>query len=336
MNYQNLITEIWRHYDLENATNDYTNLVRYATMAASSHNTQPWKFKLVPGRILILPDLTRRCSAVDPDDHHLFASLGCALANLAEACSAAGLRSHSKYDEASSSLVVDLDASSISRSELFDAIPKRQCSRTTYDGSEISARDLKLLEDAGTGNGVSVMLFTGKSNLSKIAEYVVEGNIAQMNDPEWIDELKFWIRFNGKHAVKSGDGLYGRSMGSPDAPKWIGNLILRFALTAENQNKKDLTNILSSSGVAVFVSDHENQAYWIEAGRCYERFALQAEALNLRTAFINPPVEVRELRSQFASWLGIGERRPDLVVRFGRGPRMPPSLRRPVEEVIIK
>ena len=262
MNYQNLLTEIWQHHDLENATNDYTNLVRYATMAASSHNTQPWKFKLEPGRISILPDFTRRCSAVDPDDHHLFASLGCALANLVEACSAAGLRSHIKYDETSSSLVVDLEASSISRSELFDAIPKRQCSRTMYDGSEVSARNLKLLEKTGSGNGVSVMLFTGHSNLSKIAEYVVEGNIAQMNDLEWIDELKFWIRFNGNHAVNTGDGLYVKSMGSPDAPKWMGNFILRFALTAENQNKKDLKNILSSSGVAVFVSDHENQAHW--------------------------------------------------------------------------
>ncbi len=96
-----------------------------------------------------------------------------------------------------------------------------------------------------------------------------------------------------------------------------------------------MKNILSSSGVAVFYSDSDDRAHWIEAGRCYERFALQAEALNLRTAFINPPVEVSELRSQFASWLGIGNRRPDLVVRFGRGPKMTPSLRRPVEEVII-
>jgi hypothetical protein len=27
---------------------------------------------------VILPDLSRRCPAVDPDDHHLFVSLGCA------------------------------------------------------------------------------------------------------------------------------------------------------------------------------------------------------------------------------------------------------------------
>ena len=124
-------------------------------------------------------------------------------------------------------------------------------------------------------------------------------------------------------------------MGNPDAPKWLGNLILRFALSPKSQNNKDMKNILSSSSVAVFYSDSDDRAHWIEAGRCYERFALQAEALNLRTAFINPPVEVSELRSQFASWLGIGNRRPDLVVRFGRGPKMPASLRRPVEDVII-
>jgi hypothetical protein len=56
--------------------------------------------------------------------------------------------------------------------------------------------------------------------------------------------------------------------------------------------------------------------------------------MELRTAFINQPVEVPALRSQFATFLGIGNRRPDLVVRIGRGPEMPRSLRRPVEQVL--
>ena len=38
--------------------------------------------------------------------------------------------------------------------------------------------------------------------------------------------------------------------------------------------------------------------------------------------------------TQLASWLGIGSRRPDLLVRFGYGPAMPQSMRRPVEDVI--
>lgn len=47
------------------------------------------------------------------------------------------------------------------------------------------------------------------------------------------------------------------------------------------------------------------------------------------------PVEVVGLRRQFASWLGLGDRRPDLVVRFGCGPEMPRSPRRPIEQVLI-
>jgi hypothetical protein len=54
--------------------------------------------------------------------------------------------------------------------------------------------------------------------------------------------------------------------------------------------------------------------------RTYERFALKATALGVRTAFVNQPIEVPAVCSQFAEWLGIGSRRPDLVVRLGRGP----------------
>jgi nitroreductase len=91
MGYSDTIREIWRHHDLSSAARNYANLVRYATLAASSHNTQPWKFKVEPGRILILPDLTRRCPEVDPDDHHLYGSLGCAAENLLLGAQAAGL-----------------------------------------------------------------------------------------------------------------------------------------------------------------------------------------------------------------------------------------------------
>lgn len=335
MNYQKRITQIWRHHDLKNAAHDYMNLIRYATMAASSHNTQPWKFQLEPGRITILPDFSRRCPAVDPDNHHLYASLGCAAANLIEAASAAGLSSQIHYDEANFGLIIDLETAPVSRSVLFDAIPKRQCSRTTYDGTKLSSQEFQQLEIAGSGDGVSLMFLTEEEKLKGLTEYVTRGNIAQISDTAWVNELKTWIRFNGSHAVSTGDGLYGKSMGNPDVPKWLGNFILKFTLSSKSQNNKDMTNILSSSGVAVFYSDSDDRAHWIEAGRCYQRFALQAEALNLRTAFINQPVEVSAHRSQFASWLGIGDRRPDLVVRFGRGPKMPPSLRRPVEDVII-
>jgi hypothetical protein len=83
-----------------------------------------------------------------------------------------------------------------------------------------------------------------------------------------------------------------------------------------------------------FVGRTADAGSWVDVGRSYQRFALQATALGIRNAMLNQPVEVAPLRTEFAGQLGIGGRRPDLVVRFGRGPRLPASLRRPVPAVM--
>jgi len=75
-------------------------------------------------------------------------------------------------------------------------------------------------------------------------------------------------------------------------------------------------------------------AHWVQAGRSYQRFALQATALGIKHAFVNQPVEVPVVRGQLASYLGIGDRRPDLVIRFGSAGEMPFSLRRSVDQVL--
>ena len=57
-------------------------LVREATLAASNYNTQPWTFRPGNRSVSIFPDRNRRCPVIDPDDHHLYVSLGCATENL--------------------------------------------------------------------------------------------------------------------------------------------------------------------------------------------------------------------------------------------------------------
>ena len=84
------------------------DLIRYATLAASGHNTQPWRFRVGEGQIAVLPDLARRTPIVDPDDHHLFASLGCASENLALASGARGHPGTITFDPANGGAVVFL------------------------------------------------------------------------------------------------------------------------------------------------------------------------------------------------------------------------------------
>lgn len=69
---------------------EIANLIRCATLAANSHNTQPWRFRVGERTIDILPDFSRGTPAVDPDNHHLFVSLGCAAENMLIAATATG------------------------------------------------------------------------------------------------------------------------------------------------------------------------------------------------------------------------------------------------------
>jgi hypothetical protein len=337
--YTEAVRNTWRH-TTDNPPVEMSainrELVRYATLAASSHNTQCWKFRIEDRLISILPDLTRECPAVDPDRHHLYVSLGCATENLIQAAQAFGKYGEVSFDSKIEDMVkVNLEPTKEFKTPLFKAIPKRQCTRAEYDGKKLSNDDLKFLATAGKGNGVSVLLITETDKIEKILEYVVQANTIQMSDRTFVDELEFWIRFGYDEAVNQGDGLFSGSTGNPVVPRWLGTKMFNLFFSAKNENDKYAKQIRSSAGIAVFVSDRNDKEHWVETGRCYERFALQATALGIKNAFLNQPVEVTALRPQFASYLGIGDRRPDLVIRFGYGAETPRSLRRSLDRVII-
>ncbi len=336
--YDHAVSSTWRHSKVSAGDQPLLlrELVRYATLAPSSHNTQCWKFHLEDRSILISPDFSRRCPAVDPDDHHLFVSIGCASENLVQAALANGLKGNLVFDDtARNTLRVVLEPTKAVATSLFQAIPERQSTRAEYDGKPISTSELRMLESAGQGNGVRVILLTGREAMEQVLEYVLQANTAQMHDRAFIEELKAWIRFSAHDAVRTADGLYAASSGNPSVPSWLGSPLFNLFFTPKSENDKYAKHVRSSAGLAIFVSEAQTRAQWIEVGRCYERFALQSAALGIRNAMLNQPVEVAALRPQFATFLGVGGRRPDLLVRFGRGPKLPPSLRRPVAAVLI-
>lgn len=307
-------------------------LVRFATLAANSHNTQPWIFSVHGNVITIAPDVTRRCPAVDPDDHHLFVSLGCAAENLVLAASALGWRAVPAVD--GDRIVITLDEAAPAASALAEAIPARQCTRAAFDGKPAAPEILRQLENACREPGVAAILITERARMAAVTDYVLEGNSAQMRDKAFMRELVDWIRFNEAEAVATMDGLYAPASGNPSLPSWVARPLLKLFLTESGENKKYRQQLDSSAGVVVLAADRSDKSHWIAIGRACQRFGLQATALGLKYAFVNQPVEVAVLRQQFATQLGLGERRPDIVMRFGAGPDLPKSLRRPPERVM--
>jgi hypothetical protein len=265
--------------------------VRFGTLAANSHNTQPWKFRLGADTIDILPDFSRRTPIVDPDDHHLYVTLGCAAQNVVIAASArdrpAEIVVTADGREGTALRVVlgtHLGMGDRAEADLCNAIPVRQSTRSDYDGTVLSASELRQLEEAAAMPGVDVLFITDRPRLEQALEFIQRGNGAQMDNPAFVRELKEWIRFNPGAALKTGDGLLGKCSGSPSAPTWLGPMIFDLAFKKDAENKKYARQLRSSAGLAVFVAEKEDPEGWINVGRSFERFALRATVLGIRHA----------------------------------------------------
>lgn len=314
---------------------DLAALVHHATLAANSHNAQPWRFRPMADGVAILPDLSRALPVADPDNHHLYVSLGCAAENLALAAGAAGRSAAVAFAaEGDGEVRIALGADG-SRDPLSEAITARQCTRSDYDGRAVPAGDLVRLGQAARRDACELVVIDDRARIEQVLELILAATEAQVADPAFADELKSWIRFNPRAAVETGDGLYSACSGNPTLPTFLGQRLFGLVFKPKGEKDRYARQVRSSAGLAVIVSARDDAAHWVEAGRSYQRFALQATSLGIRHAHLNQPVEVAATRPELQALLGLGDRRPDLVLRYGYAPPMPRSLRRPVSEVIV-
>jgi hypothetical protein len=218
---------------------DIKDIIRFATLAANGHNTQPWRFAVEDSYIALFRDGTRRTPAVDPDDHHLFVSLGCTAENLAIAACVTGRPGEILLEPGDGSAVrFQFLTGPPAPNPLFNAIPLRQSTRTAYDGHPVPTADLAALERAGAEPGVSLILVTDRRRMDQIRDLVVAGNDAQMADRAFMAELKHWLRFNPHRAAASGDGLFSATSGNPILPDLLGRLAFDAFFSADAERDR--------------------------------------------------------------------------------------------------
>ena len=136
------------------ATAKLTFLIRYALLAPSSHNTQPWKFSIGPDKVQIFVDKTRWLKVADQDQRELHVSVGCALENLLIAAEHFGYEPQTVYfprpknDDLIAEITLNPQGqpSPYRDQELFEAILYRHTNHKAYEEQSIPQADLLRLE----------------------------------------------------------------------------------------------------------------------------------------------------------------------------------------------
>ncbi len=313
------------------ATEKIAVLLQYAILAPSSHNTQPWRFKLEDNRVYLYADRARALPVNDPENRELVISCGCALMNLRVAAAHAGLRTQvreGKADEKDLLAIAEFEPATHApepEAELFEAITQRRTYRKPFEPRPPEAAALALLSEAAGMEKAWLELPSREATRRQVAEQVAEGDARQWANPNWRRELAKWI-----HSRRRGDGLPLPGPISPMARLMVRALDMGKGIGARNKQLVE-----NSPVIAVLGTGGDAPRDWLRAGQALERVLLTAHGQGLQASHLNQPVQVASLRPRLQQLLA-APGFPQIVLRLGfPGENPPASPRRPLEDVII-
>jgi len=317
-------------------------LVRYAVLAPSGHNTQPWRFVLSDHHVDVVADMSRALRMVDPHDREMTISCAAAAETLLAALRAFGLGGEllplPQLDApdviARVALSPQPSGGPIDR-KMLHAISSRRTVRRPYADTAVPAGVQTLMRETARPYGVELTLFDNAAIKDAVAELVVDADHIQFADPAFRQELASWM-----HPLTSsaGDGLAGPGFGFPDWATRAAATLFRVFDMGSAVARMDRPSVLGAPLLGVFATQGDTRAEWIATGRALAAVLHTLTMHGLVNAFLNQPIEVVGLRPKLASLAAPG-RTPQLLSRFGylkEGVAMPPhAARRPLDEVLI-
>lgn len=313
-------------------------LLRYAVLAPSSHNTQPWLFRVEDDTVNVYADRTRALPVVDPDDRELIISCGAAIFHIRLALRYFGYRGAVEIlpkphdaDLLARIALAETYSPTSGEQQLFRAILKRRTNRSRFEDLEIPKSLLLDFQSAAGSEGATLDFLSGEIQRNAIADLVAEGDRLQMSDKSFRRELAAWVRSN--RSVQQ-DGIPGYGFGFTDVISVGGPFIIRTFDLGGFQAAKDRDLAAGSPVLAILHTEADTSRDWIAAGQALARVLLRARAENVWASFLNQPIEVEALRPRLRDALDLTGF-PQILLRMGYGPDVRPTPRRPIRDVLI-
>jgi hypothetical protein len=312
--------------------------VERAVRAPSSHNTQPWSFRIDGEAVRLYADASRRLPHVDPDGRELVISCGAALFTLEVAIAHLGYepRVDALPDPSEPDLiaVVTLGPArrpSVLAEKLFEAIPHRRTNRRTFYERAVPETVISAIAAAAASEGARLVRIAADDERAEVADLLARADVVQFHDKGFRRELATWFRPNGS---QHRDGMPGYSLGFGDLSSRLAGLVLRRFDLGRSRASRSRELVASSPLLGAIVTDGDGPRDWVRAGRALQRALLLATAEGVSVSFLNQAVEVPELRDDLRTLIG-AEGIPQLLLRFGYAPQARPVPRRPLAEVLV-
>jgi hypothetical protein len=267
-----------------NSAEGVDRLLLAATLAPSSHNTQPWRFRVSDEAIEVLGDPNRTMGKADPRLRELHVSLGCAVENVAIAAAEAGTpvsvglvpglagqhRAELRFGGAGESRTYP---------RLAAAIPRRRTNRSPYDPDRsVSDATLAKLGDLTSGD-VRIIWLTSDTDRMQFTNLSVEATRAHVADAAIQRDSHRWYRMTSDEAQSYRDGVTVRGSNLPSLASVLLGLVPPSPASFDDAWAKTTkeTHCGTAPAFGLLVAKRaSDRAAWVQAGRSYQRMQLAA------------------------------------------------------------
>lgn len=313
-------------------------LVAFGVMAPSTHNSQPWLFRVAGDVLELRADRRRRLPIVDPDKRELIISCGAALGSIEIAM-------HNFGHQGDIELLPDPDtpellarirlgaprATSDSDHALFRAIASRRTNRQPFLPRVLESELMSDLETIAQARGAWFRILQEDSKRLALANLIGEGDRQQMADSAFRHELASWLHHD---RTSSRDGMPGAAVGFGGAQSIAFPLVVRTFDTGAGRAAHDWELALGSPVLAILGSTTDTPLDWIRTGQALIHLLLRAEMDGVAASYLNQAIEVPALRLHVKNLLAESGF-PQLILRMGY-PRetLGHTARREVKEVL--
>ncbi|WP_059013493.1 Acg family FMN-binding oxidoreductase [Streptomyces specialis] len=305
-------------------TRTVTALAEAASAAPSLHNAQPWRFHYLRGEATfqVRASLDRTLPHSDPHGRALHMGCGAALLNLRVAAAHAGWRPVTTllpdpYDPrllATVELVPDGrdgtggDPEVAALAELYPAIGNRRSSRLPFGEERVPDPVRSALRDAAETEGAQLH-FPSAWHITTVLDMTQDAEGRDLAVPGRLEELAQWSETDG----------------GPPARDFAGRLATGDHPAATDPGPPPQLALLGTA--------EDRTTDWVRAGQAMERVLLEATRHGLSTGLSATAMEWADLRWTDRDPLSeMGQ--VHAVLRFGHGPGVPATPRRPVSQVL--
>jgi hypothetical protein len=316
-------------------------LLRYAVLAPSTFNTQPWHFRVSIEGVELYGDYTRRLPVADPAGRELLMSIGAAVMNLRVAAAFFDFGCEVVYNHSGSSeeplAFVNLlpgEASvhgSAGLSALFPQLTRRHTNRKPFLVSRVPASVIRQVQDlAVSGETVVSASADGKLN-DAVAGLVAQADRLLLADPAYRRDVAEWLRPND---TLQPDGMRGEVVGLDGDVAPFASWTTRVVDPGKLRAAYDRNLCVDAPGL-IAIAGEDTVPRWLAAGEFLERMLLLLTAEGIQHSYFNMPVQVPALRRELKKLLGLHVW-PQLLLRIGYSLAEPvPTPRRPITEFLL-